>query len=416
MAETLYIRLGSQAEDAIHWLIADDSPYEIIASGKLSSASQLHELEPKAAQRRVVGFVSGGDVSLKSLSVPAKSKRAMQAAAPYMLEDNLAQDVEELFFAYANLPTNEQGENCFVAVVDKNKISQWLAWLDNANIKCLTLIPDFLALPLDVDNSAIGSVISLGEQVLLRQSVWKGYTIDEPLWGAVCTALYPTLESDDDDITSAKLNGYSAINVPNNASLALTAMPEELPLALMAQNVKKQSFNLLQGEYKVKQKTNNYFQHWRWVAGIAIVALLLNVTIKATQSYRLSSEIAKVDAQIIKTYKKTFPKTKRVRINSIKSQLKGKMKNIGSGSGDGKFLLMLEKLKPAFKAVPSLKPQTLKYDGKKQEIRIQAEGKDYQTFEKFGQLIKNSQMSLSQGSLNSKGDTVVGSLSIGGKG
>lgn len=412
MAETLYIRLGSQAEETIHWLIAADEPYEIIASGELSDANQLHELTEKASQRRVLGFVSGCDVSLKSLSVPAKSKKAQLAAVPYMLEDNLAQDVDDLFFAYANLPTNEQGENCFVAVVDKNKMAQWLTWLDNANISCKALVPDFLALPLDVETSN-GTAISVGEEVLLRQSQWQGVTVDESLWEPVCASLYPSssIESES-EIAPIKLQAYSALATSDKSPIEVIAMPEELPLALLAQHVSKQKFNLLQGEYQVKQKSNNNLMHWRWVAGIAVAVLLLNVTIKATQSYRLSDKIAAVDAQIIATYKKAFPKTKKVRINTIKSQLKSKMVGIGNGAKNGAFLMMLEQLKPAFKAVPDLKPQTLKYDGKKQEIRIQAEAKDYQTFEKFGQLIEKSKMAVSQGSLNNKGDKVVGSLSI----
>lgn len=411
MAETLYIRLGSQSDETIHWLIAEDSSYEIIASGELSSANKLHELTEKASQRRVVTFVTGADVSVKSLSIPAKSKKAILAAAPYMLEDNLAQDVDDLFFAYANLPANEQGENCFVAIVDKHKMSEWLTWLNKADINCSVLLPDFLALPLDDKNDTNGSVISLGKQILLRQSSWQGITVDASLWETVCRSLYPPALTSEDG-AAYKLNAYSTISDSGISSVELIAMPEELPLALLAENAIKQRFNLLQGEYQVKQPSKNHFSHWRWAAGIVAVALLLNVTIKATQAYRLSDQIAAIDAQIIKTYKQTFPKTKKVRINTIKSQLKSKMSGVSSNAQNGTFLMMLEQLKPAFKAASDLKPQTLKYDGKKQEIRMQAEGENYQTFEKFSQFIKSSKMNLSQGSLNNKGDKVVGSLSI----
>ena len=40
MLETLYIRLGSQAEDEISWLIFSAAEQEIIASGVLSNVEQ----------------------------------------------------------------------------------------------------------------------------------------------------------------------------------------------------------------------------------------------------------------------------------------------------------------------------------------------------------------------------------------
>ncbi len=76
MTETLFIRLGSKAQDTIHWLIlggASDDEAELIGSGELKGAEQLSELTSKAQHRQVKVLVPGCDVLLKSLNVPAKS-------------------------------------------------------------------------------------------------------------------------------------------------------------------------------------------------------------------------------------------------------------------------------------------------------------------------------------------------------
>ena len=68
MTETLFIRLGSQAHDTIHWLVlgaASANEPEIIASGELNNADQLSELTSKAEHRQVQIFVPGCDVLLK---------------------------------------------------------------------------------------------------------------------------------------------------------------------------------------------------------------------------------------------------------------------------------------------------------------------------------------------------------------
>ena len=139
MAEILYIRLGSQAQDEISWLIFNTLEQEIIASGALANASHLSELTEKAAQRAVKVFVPGCDVLLKRLVVPTKSTKAMRAAVPYMLEDELAQDVDDLFFAYANISTtntalDDNNYNCFVAITSRAQMQLWQSWLLDANI------------------------------------------------------------------------------------------------------------------------------------------------------------------------------------------------------------------------------------------------------------------------------------------
>ncbi len=191
MAEILYIRLGSQAEDEIAWLIVNTIEQEIIASGELTSAKQLHELAEKAQQRVVKVFVPGCDVLLKSLTVPTKSQRAMRSAVPYMLEDELAQDVDQLFFAYANVTNSSSEHNCFVAVTQRAQMLQWQSWLKEADIVTKSMQPDVLAMPyVEGQYSAIAlhSINSTAikpskmTQVVVRLGEWQGYTLDQDAW------------------------------------------------------------------------------------------------------------------------------------------------------------------------------------------------------------------------------------------
>lgn len=186
MTETLFIRLGSQVHNTIHWLVVaetSNNAQEIIASGELKDAQQLSELTSKAEQRQVKVLVPGCDVLLKSLKVPAKSSRAIRLATPYMLEDSLAEDVEQLFFAYADLPDDIQGNNCFTAVVAHKQMEQWLSWLTDAEIYTQYILPDVLAMPHTEEG---WSAITLGntnqEQVIVRQHIWQGFTLDAVIW------------------------------------------------------------------------------------------------------------------------------------------------------------------------------------------------------------------------------------------
>ncbi len=406
MAETLYIRLGSQAQDVIHWLVFSTAEQEIIASGELNHAEQLSQLTEKAQQRQVKVLVPNCDVLLKRLTVPGKSQRAIRQAAPYMLEDDLAQDVEQLFFSYAEITKDAHGHNCFTAIVARKQMSTWLSWLTLADIHVTAMLPEVLALPLK-DN--LWSAIALGrpnnEQVIVRQGLWQGFTLDPITWQLQCQAI--SQDNRDDLVT---VEAYSPLKQAEHLDIA--QMPEELPLALMAKHYQSTPFNLLQGEFKVKDKHRQALRDWLFVAGIASIAVLLSFAYKGLQLWQINKQLAQVELEIISTYKQAFPNTKRVRIATIRSQLNQKLGPLGRSSDSAGFLAMLSKMQPAFGQVPELKPNSVKYDGKRQELRIQAVANNYQHFEQFKVSLDSAGLTVKQGAQNSQGEQVVGSFSI----
>jgi len=410
MTETLYIRLGSQACDVIHWLVWNEKSNEIIASGELKTAANLIQLTEKAKVRHVVVFVSAADVALKKLKVPGNSQRAIRAAAPYMLEDELAQDVEQLFFAYTNIKSDSHGNNCFIAVVERRQLKQWQAWLSEASIHCKVMIPDVLALP---ESKQGWTAVQLGEQVLIRQSAWQGMVVDLPIWSQLGKNLseQTTNLEEGEEYNSQIINHYSSLQ---SEYFSLNSMPEELPLAILASQVKEQKFNLLQGEYQVKQTKSPVMVTWLSAASLAVVALLLTLGLKGAKLSQLNAQQQQVENEIVNVYKKAFPQSKRVKVSTVRSQLKRKLAEFGSNSNQGGFLAMFEKIRPAFVVVPQLKPDSLKFDSKRQEFRIQATASGYQYFEKFKNELEKAKLTVNQGSLNNQGEQVSGSFSIKG--
>ena len=432
MAETLYIRLGSQAQDEISWLIFNTFEQEIIASGALTNAQQLSELTDKAQQRLVKVFVPGSDVLLKRLVVPTKSQRAMRSAVPYMLEDELAQDVDELFFAYANITNDNSDYNCFVAITQRSQMLLWQSWLADANISTKILQPDVLAMPyvenewsmiaLHPDKVSLNTSLNSTTAIAVRQGQWQGFildfTLDEHAWQFTLKKLFSDeqKESAEQESTSLTINTYSQLpcfdEIETNDNITVVKADEELPLALFAQHGKQSNFNLLQGEFKVKERRSKSVNNWLWAAGIAVCALLLNVGYKSAQLWQLSAQQEQVEEEIIARYKKVFPSAKRVRIGTIKSQLNRKIAQLGGVSDQAGFLSMLSQVQPAFAKVPALKPESLKFDGKRQELRLQAVADDYQHFERFKGALNSANLTVKQGAQNNQGEKITGSFSI----
>ena len=399
MGETLFIRLGSQAESKIHWLIKTNGQEEIIASGELPNAQALTQLAEKSLSREVIAFVPASDIAIKRLKVPGSSQRAIRLAAPYMLEEELAQDVEQLFFAFSDIKNDEQGNNCFLAALERAQLVLWQQWLADAGVFCKVFIPDALALPI---NHQGATAVMLGEQVLIRFDEWQVMAFEANAWPIIAKRFTETDEH--------AIFAYSALSqVP--AQLNIEYLPEELPLAILA-NHHAGKFNLLQGEFQIKEKRSAASVNWLWVAAIACFALLLNFTLKGIELYQLSQQQSAIEAEIIANYKSTFPATKRVKISTIRSQLRQKLAEVGNSDDSAGFLSLLVKLEPALAQVPEIKPQTLKFDGKRQEVRMQTIAKDYQYFEKLKVALEKAGLTVNLGAQNNQGEQISGSFSI----
>jgi general secretion pathway protein L len=350
MVETLFIRLASNSEQPIHWLIYHADNHEIIASGQLDNAGQLAVLAEKAQNRQVIALASGSDVVLKAVNVPAKSNRAMRAATPYMLEDDLADDVEDLFFAYSDRPKGYLGEeNCFVAIVSHKQMQLWQQWLGAANIECRILIPDFLCLPVQ---GHAWSLVNLEQQLIIRQNSWLGVNLDLN-WGQDYFTQYDqakaSAESDEESKAKVPVHYYSPIDnlaIEQFSCFEFTHQPEELPLALMAKGALASSFNLLQGPYQVKKKRSPILKRYLLVASVALLALVMHLTHKGLELVQLSNQYVGLTEQIVKDYQQAFPQSRKVQVNLVRTLVNQKLKALSGGNNSADFLAMLERLTP----------------------------------------------------------------------
>ncbi|WP_068546221.1 type II secretion system protein GspL [Thalassotalea crassostreae] len=430
MKETLYIRISSQEQMPIQWLIAADLQSDELASGELANKGELVSLAEKAENRDVVVLADSANIGIYSLNVPGKSDRVMRATIPYTLEDDLAEDVESLFFAYANKPKDYRGNNNnFFTVIAHQQMELWLSWFKEAGIAVKTMIPDVLTLP-QIDNNP--AMISLNQQWLVRTSSWGGFNIDNDFAELVLAQKLAQKLA----LTQQTKNSEQESEQPNNDADTTTGLlstcivdcyspqefviedvefnsqAEELPLLLMARGAANQAINLLQGQYLVKDERSPVIKNWLWVAGVAAVALTLNIVGKVIEISTLDNKIAQVNESIEANYKKAFPQTKRVRLSTLKRTLSREIENSGGGSTTSGMLAMMAQVQPAFSQVPNLKPESVRFDGKRSELRLSVTANDYQSFEKFKSILEDSSLTVTVGAQNNQGDKVTGSFSI----
>ena len=156
MRETLYIRLRDTAPDAptAHALVATDP-----LDGGAGRASvfvrelPLDEVIALAAGRRVVVFVPGVDVRLTTVTVPVRQPAKVLQAAPFVLEDQFAEDVDTLHFAIGARQAGRQLSRS--PWWPAAQVDEWLAPFTAARVRVAALVPDTLALPWQNDDGSV---------------------------------------------------------------------------------------------------------------------------------------------------------------------------------------------------------------------------------------------------------------------
>lgn len=391
MSESLVVRLGTSREQPVHWLVWSAGQGEIIASGVLSSAHALGELSERAGGRPVLVLVPGSDLILRRVTLPGRYNRQSHKALPYLLEDQVASDVEELHIAVLG----HAGSEVSLAAVDSERMRSWLGWLAEAGLSASRLLPDVLALPLPAEG---WSALQLGEEWLLRQGEYEGVVADAVLLPLLLTGALPPI--------------YSHTPAPAGVPGEWHGADPELPMLLLARGALVSQVNLLQGAFKPQTEYTKYWLQWRKVAitaGLLLLAVLLN---RGLQLHQLDTQDKALKAEIRQVYTRIFPGESR--IVNVRSQMEQHLKALGQSNDKSGVLRWLTELAPLFAEVKGLKPQVIRYDATRRELRLQVRAPSFAEVERFRELA-GERFAVQQGEMRNDEGKVEGMLILRSK-
>lgn len=395
MNEQIIIRLGSQSEQSISWLVWSPLTQQIIASGEIAAVSELTALAERLGKRPVVALVPAADVVLKKVALPAKPNKQLLQALPYMLEEEQAEDIDKLYLALGKAELVDGQHWQQVALCQRQRLEQWLDWLQQAGFSVSRLLPDALLLPAETTPCCI----ELQQQWLLRQDDWQASAVESGWWpDYLALAAFPSVTS------------YSPW--PAHIMQVHQVATPELPLALLAKGLNATDFNLLQGSYAPKRPQHRYWLQWRLTASLASICLLVYLLQLAGQVWSQQQQLSLVEQQLRTEYQQMFPTE---RITNLSRQLQQKLQSIGGGSQQQHFLTLLAALQLRLEALPDIRLDSLRYDANRQELRFGASAAGFPSFEQLKLQLEQGGYKVEQGALSNDGNRVQGSVVMRGK-
>jgi general secretion pathway protein L len=374
MADSFVLRYplpGTTADEA-QWISVDSggAPAGTRGHGTLAAAAAA------AGGRRVLVIVPGEDVALSAPELPARGGARLAKLVPFALEEQLAADVETLHFALGRQGADRRVP---VAAVERSRLAGWLERLAAAGLAPAALYPDTLVTP---DNPAHVVVLLDGGRVIVRRPEALPLVLDaEPLAAALASAgLEPGLDS---GANTAHVIVYATPGDWELHAAAIEALRDSVaslrvqlladgPLPLLAGGAAKGAWNLLQGEFAVRQGLGAEWPRWRPAALMLGAFAVLHLATLGLHYWRVHREETQVAAELRAAAAEALPNVHNLaRLPSVRAAVESRLHASRAVLSEG-LLGTLGVLAAAHGAAPDTRIDSLSYRDGTTQLTVDA--------------------------------------------
>jgi general secretion pathway protein L len=369
MADSLLLRLPRAQDQPATWLVVDPrgAPTGPPQGGPLSLAAA------RTSGRRICVLVPGTEVLLAEPEVPARAGVKLQQLVPYALEEQLADDVDDLHFALGRRPASSP--RVPVAVVARSLMDEWLGQLKSHGIQ-----PDVIAVDSELLPHDPGHSVALLEEdvVVVRPPSGVPLTLPIDALEAALESVKSPSDAGGDGVRGLILYAGAAEWHQHQAQIEplrerFDGIKVQLltggPLALLAQQLPIASpINLLQGSYAPTTARGADWRAWRAAVMLLVCLAGLHLVGKAAELSLLKSREQKLDTSIRDTFRSAMQQESGP--GSARRLMEQRLLAVrGSNSG---LLAALEALVQARTTAPTSTLKSLNYHNGLIELKIAA--------------------------------------------
>jgi general secretion pathway protein L len=403
MADWLLIRLSRTPEQPATWLTVDPrgNPSGPPQSGPLSLAA------PRAVGRRICVLVPGTDVLLAEPEVPMKAGTKLQQVVPFALEEQLADDIDDLHFAIGKRAADSARTP--VAVVRRSLMDEWLTLLKSSGLE-----PESMYTESDLLPQNPGQAVALMEEDVVVVRPPLGAPVTLPV-GALGEAL-EIAQQGSPELAATGIRGlvlYTGAAEWHQHSAQIEALRERFdgikiqllsagPLALFGQQLPTAApINLLQGPYAATTARTVGWKSWK-VAAILLASLVgLHVAGKAAELTALKRNEHTLDTSMGETFRQAMPGERSTL--DARRRMEQRLAAAQNGGNAGGLLPALQALVQARTAAPGTTLQALSFRQGTIEMKISA--KDASSLDHMSQSLRANgwQADLTSGNTTSSG-------------
>ncbi|HTT00978.1 MAG TPA: type II secretion system protein GspL [Steroidobacteraceae bacterium] len=379
MADWLLIRLNRESPALGSWLVAD-------GAGRMVQPPQKGTLLQAAALagfRRVCVLVPAADVVLTEVDVPVKSGARVHQVVPFALEEQLAEDIEQLHFALGKRPAD--AVRTPVAVISRALMEQYTRALKDAGLAAEAMYAESDLLPANP-----GQAVALFDQDCAIVRPAGGHPVTMPLEAigeALTLTAPPRADESGHERSGRGLVLYTGAPEWHQHAREVEAIRDRFdgikvqlltdgPLGLFAQQLGSaaSAINLLQGPYQPQGSLTGGLRAWRLAAALLAGVIALHAAGSATELMVLKRAEHRLDASIEETFRAAMPGEHNA--TNARRRMEQRLLNVRAGGESSGLLAALGALSQARPAAQGSVIEALNFREGALDLKVAAPNAD----------------------------------------
>lgn len=396
MKETLILLLGQSPEAPVRWAFLGED--RILEADRAASVASLSGLARRASEAKVLAVLPGELAAMRVMAAPPRAQSKFRAAAAFLLEDDLAENLDRLHVAVAR---HAEGAGLALAV-KKSVMDEWRDALAEIGIAPDHIAPDFALLPLQQARAAL---VCEGER-LYGVFGLQGFAIERPLADALTVMI-----SDDDSIDS-----IIAFGDPDTEQVEYIDKPVEWRghsddaslFLLYARSLNAGAApNLLQGAYRKRRDWGAAIGPWRRAAMLAAACLVAIVAGAVVDGFRSERIADRLNEQAFALHQAAFPDQANVSPRDHARRV------LASGGQRAQFLPLSTHFAESLELNNTIQVDRIRYNAARGEFSINLRFADINDLENLKQTLTARGVNTSEaGGVRRSGNAFIGELRV----
>lgn len=403
MSKHVIIYMPLIGEDNVQWAVSDDS-------GALSTAvreGSLREAADSVEGRRCTLILPADDVLLAQTVVPGGSLARAQQAVPYALEEQVADDIDDLHFA---LGTKNRDDEYPVAVIGHDVMEQITELCAEAGLRPSEIVPESLAIPVlksPAPDVTVWSALLDHGRAVVRQGNYSGFATDTEMAGMMIEGAMSAQDPDSPvSLVAFSTDAANELTAPPGMDLEVRIIDHRM--ALYGSGLASAPrVNLMQGVFNPKRSFDKTWKPWRATAVLVACICALLFAGKWLELRALQQQEDTLDTKIAQAFKQALPSA---RMQRPRRQVQSALENIGAVNNDG-FTSRLAQIAGSLATQPQTVLRTIGYRNGRFDIDLNTD--DVPTLDALkSELEKRGSLDMSVQSANRENDSVRGRVRI----
>lgn len=371
MSARLIIRLPASPGEPFDWALVSAAE-GVLMDGCGDSVEALPE---GTVIECTVALIPADLIHLRHLTIPARSERAAQQAAPFAIEEYLAAPLDTQLIA-CGLP--DGANQRWVAALDAGLAGAWGALAERVAIRPVYAVSE--AMLLSPGEDALACAFIDGRIVWRSRSGAGGLAGGAPdaVSDLVLPALAGAVSAQTISLSGGHASHHAALDgypVRDGPALDVYQAAGALDLATL-----KAAPAVLGARLAASADWNAMLQPWRRAAALALTTGALALAIVAAEGVWLSREAQRFEAASLSAFTAAFPDVRRVVNPRVQLEQRLREMDVASGGADS-FLALTSALAGVVSEAPHIDITAVRFQADRAELSVAARYRDFADFE-----------------------------------